>query len=154
MRCPKCGEGDTKVIESRLSNDGRSVRRRRTCTKCPHRFTTYEKEEMVTLQVKKRDGTFDVFNREKVISALSMACRKRNISIDQIESIVASIEASLRGRGQRMITSKEIGDEVMLRLRQTDHVAYVRFASIYKDFKDPEEFLKELNELRVLREQN
>ena len=148
MKCPKCDEGDTKVIESRLSNDGRSVRRRRACTNCPHRYTTYEKEEELTLQVKKRDGTFDVFNREKVISALSMACRKRNVAIDQIEAIVAQIETSLRASGERSITSQRIGDEVMMRLRETDHVAYVRFASIYKDFKDPEEFLRELKDLQ------
>lgn len=148
MKCPKCGEGDTKVIESRLSNDGRSVRRRRACTKCQHRYTTYEKEELLTLQVKKRDGSFDVFNREKLISALSMACRKRKISIEQIETIVSNIEASLRSSGERSISSKRIGDEVMARLRETDHVAYVRFASIYKDFKDPEEFLRELRNLQ------
>ena len=152
MRCPKCGEGDTKVLESRISNDGRSVRRRRACNSCQHRFTTYEKEEELTLQVKKRDGTYDVFNREKIISALSMACRKRNISMEQIESIVASIEAQLRGAGDRTVKSKKIGDLVMKRLRQTDHVAYVRFASIYKDFKDPEEFLKELKELKDAKE--
>ena len=148
MRCPKCDEGDTKVLESRLSSEGRSVRRRRVCTKCQHRFTTYEKEEELTLQVKKRDGTFDVFDREKIISALSMACRKRNISIDQIESMVAAIEASLRANGDRIIPSRKIGDMVMKKLRQTDHVGYVRFASIYKDFKDPEEFLLELKGLR------
>ncbi len=152
MRCPKCGEADTKVLESRISNDGRSVRRRRACTSCQHRYTTYEKEEELTLQFKKRDGTYDVFNREKIISALSMACRKRNISIDQIESVVASIEAQLRSSGERTVTSKKIGDLVMKRLRQTDHVAYVRFASIYKDFKDPEEFLKELKELKDAKE--
>lgn len=148
MRCSKCGHDDTRVLESRNSNDGRSIRRRRVCTKCHHRFTTYEKEEELTLQVKKRDGSYDVFNREKIISALSMACRKRQISMDQIEAMVAAIEAQLRGEGGRIIPSQRIGDLVMKKLRQTDHVAYVRFASIYKDFKDPEEFVKELNELR------
>ncbi|SMF69745.1 transcriptional regulator NrdR [Pseudobacteriovorax antillogorgiicola] len=152
MKCPKCDQRDTKVLESRISNEGRSVRRRRVCTKCHHRFTTYEKQEELTLQVKKRDGTFDVFNREKIISALSMACRKRNISIDQIESMVAGIEAHLRGNGERTVTSQKIGDLVMKKLRQTDHVAYVRFASIYKDFKDPEEFLRELKDLKDVRE--
>jgi transcriptional repressor NrdR len=118
------------------------------CTECHHRFTTYEKEDELTLQVKKRDGSFDVFNREKIISALSMACRKRQISMDQIESLVAGIEAQLRSEGERTISSQKIGDMVMKKLRQTDHVAYVRFASIYKDFKDPEEFVKELKALR------
>lgn len=148
MRCPKCGESDTKVIESRIHNEGRSVRRRRACSSCQHRFTTYEKEEELTLQVKKRDGTYDSFDRGKIISSLALACRKRNISIEQIESFVASIEAQLRSNGDRTVDSKKIGDLVMKKLRQTDHVAYVRFASIYKDFKDPEEFLKELRELK------
>lgn len=152
MRCPKCDQGETKVLESRISNEGRSIRRRRACTICHYRFTTYEKQEERTLQVKKRDGNFDVFNREKIISALSMACRKRNISIDQIEAIVSGIEAHLLGYGERTVTSQKIGDLVMTKLRQTDQVAYVRFASIYKDFKDPQEFLTELKDLRDVRD--
>ena len=148
MKCPKCGNVDTRVIESRNSQDGRSIRRRRLCNECNHRFTTYEKEEELTFQVKKRDGSYDVFDREKIITALSMACRKRQISMDQIEGMVAGIEAQLRSDGERMIQSQKIGDLVMKKLRQTDHVAYVRFASIYKDFKDPEEFVSALNELR------
>lgn len=148
MKCPKCGEGDTKVLESRLSQDGFSVRRRRACNKCQHRYTTYEKEEELTLQVKKRDGSFDIFDREKIISALSMACRKRQISMDQIEQMVCGIEAELRSSSSRIIPSQKIGDLVMTKLRTTDHVAYVRFASIYRDFKDPEEFIKALKELQ------
>lgn len=148
MRCPKCGHDDTRVLESRNSHDGRSIRRRRVCTQCHHRFTTYEKEEELTFQVRKRDGSYDVFNREKIITALSMACRKRQISMDQIEAMVAAVEAQLRSDGERIIESRKIGDLVMKKLRQTDHVAYVRFASIYKDFKDPEEFIKELKELK------
>lgn len=148
MKCARCGEGDTKVLESRLSQDGFSVRRRRACNKCQHRFTTYEKEEELTLQVKKRDGRFDIFDREKIISALSMACRKRQISMDQIEQIVCGIEAELRSSSSRIIPSQKIGDLVMTKLRATDHVAYVRFASIYRDFKDPEEFVRALKELK------
>jgi transcriptional repressor NrdR len=148
VKCPKCGEGDTKVLESRLSQDGFSVRRRRACNKCQHRYTTYEKEEELTLQVKKRDGSFDIFDREKIISALSMACRKRQISMDQIEQMVCGIEAELRSSSSRIIPSQKIGDLVMTKLRTTDHVAYVRFASIYRDFKDPEEFIKALKELQ------
>ncbi len=148
MKCLKCGNSDTKVLESRLSQDGRSIRRRRVCTKCHHRFTTYEKEEEITLQVLKRDGSYDIFDREKIISALSMACRKRQISMAEIETIVSGIEAQLRSEGDRVIPSQKIGDMVMRRLRQLDHVAYVRFASIYKDFKDPEQFVRELNELK------
>ena len=148
MKCLKCGNADTKVLESRLSQDGRSIRRRRVCTKCHHRFTTYEKEEEITLQVLKRDGSYDIFDREKIISALTMACRKRQISMAEIETIVSGIEAQLRSEGDRVIPSQKIGDMVMKKLRQTDHVAYVRFASIYKDFKDPEQFVRELNELK------
>jgi transcriptional repressor NrdR len=151
VKCAKCGEGDTKVLESRLSQDGYSVRRRRVCHSCHHRFTTYEKEEELTFQVKKRDGSFDVFEREKLISALSMACRKRQISMDQIELMVSGIEAELRSSGSRIIPSQKIGDLVMTKLRSTDHVAYVRFASIYKDFKDPEEFVRALSELKKQR---
>ena len=154
MICPKCDQGDTKVLESRISNEGRSIRRRRVCTKCNHRFTTYEKQEELTLQVQKRDGTYDVFNREKIIGALSMACRKRDISIHQIESMVSGIETQLRSKGERSIASQTLGDLVMRKLRQTDHVAYVRFASIYKDFKDPQEFLRELKGLKDARELN
>ena len=133
------------VIESRNSQDGRSIRRRRLCNECNHRFTTYEKEEL-TFQVKKETEAGDVFDREKIITALSMACCKRQISMDQIEGMVAGIEAQLRSDGERMIQSQKIGDLVMKKLRQTS-VAYVRFASIYKDFKDPEEFVSALNEL-------
>lgn len=136
------------MLESRVSVDGRSIRRRRVCLKCHHRYTTYEKEEDLILQVKKKDGSFDEFNREKLIRAISMACRKRQISMDQIEAMVTAIEAQLRSEGDRMISSVNIGDMVMKKLRQTDHVAYVRFASIYKDFKDPEEFVRELRGLK------
>lgn len=152
MKCPKCDYLDTKVLESRVSVDGRSIRRRRACLKCPHRFTTYEKEEELILQVKKKDGSFDEFSREKIIRAISMACRKRQISMDQIEAIVSAIETQLRSEGERVISSNKIGDLVMKKLRQTDHVAYVRFASIYKDFKDPEEFVRELRGLKSNRE--
>ncbi len=152
MKCPRCDYLDTKVMESRVSVDGRSIRRRRACLKCQHRFTTYEKEEELILQVKKKDGSFDEFSREKIIKAISMACRKRQISMDQIEAMVTAIEAQIRSEGDRMITSSKIGDLVMKKLRQTDHVAYVRFASIYKDFKDPEEFVKELKGLKTQRD--
>lgn len=152
MKCPKCDFIDTKVLESRVSVDGRSIRRRRNCLKCHHRYTTYEKEEELMLQVKKKDGTFDDFSHEKIVRAISMACRKRQISIDQIEVMVNSIEVQLRAEGDRIIPSSRIGDLIMKRLRQTDHVAYVRFASIYKDFKDPEEFVRELKGLKGTRE--
>jgi transcriptional repressor NrdR len=114
---------------------------------CHYRFTTYEKEEELTFQVRKKDNRFEEFARSKLIKAITTACRKRNIPIEQIETLVASVEFKLREDGDRVIPSKKIGDLVMERLRQTDHVAYVRFASIYKDFKDPEEFMRELEAL-------
>ena len=147
MKCPRCAHGDTKVLESRLSQEGHSVRRRRNCQGCLYRFTTYEKEEELTFQVRKKDNRFEEFARSKLIKAITTACRKRQIPIDKIESIVGSVEFKLREEGERVVSSKRIGDLVMERLKQTDHVAYVRFASIYKDFKDPEEFMKELQAL-------
>jgi len=148
VKCPKCGWEDTKVLESRLSHEGRSVRRRRSCLKCNHRFTTYEKEEELAIQVRKKDNRFEEFSRNKLITAISTACRKRPISIDQIESMVDTIEDRIRAEGEQIVASQTIGDMVMKVLRETDQVAYVRFASIYKDFKDPEEFVKELQGLR------
>lgn len=154
MKCPRCDYMDTKVLESRTGVDGRSIRRRRACLKCHHRFTTYEKEEELMLQVRKKDGSFDEFSREKIVRAITMACRKRQISLDQIESMVNAIEVQLRSEGERVIPSSLIGDLVMKKLRQTDHVAYVRFASIYKDFKDPEEFVRELKGLKNNRDKD
>ena len=148
MRCPKCDHSDTKVLESRLSHEARCVRRRRTCNSCNYRFTTYEKVEELTFQVRKKDNRFEEFSRSKLIRAISTACRKRPIPIDQIETLVAKLETQLRAEGERVVPSQKIGDLVMRILRETDHVAYVRFASIYKDFKDPEEFIKELEGLR------
>lgn len=148
MKCPRCAHSDTKVLESRLSHEGHSVRRRRTCLGCHYRFTTYEKEEELTFQVRKKDNRFEEFSRSKLVRAISTACRKRQIPLDQIEALVGSIEFKLREEGERIIASSKIGDLVMQKLRDTDHVAYVRFASIYKDFKDSEQFLKELQNLK------
>lgn len=147
MKCPRCGHNDTKVLESRLSHEGHSVRRRRNCLDCRYRFTTYEKEEELTFQVRKKDNRFEEFSRSKVIKAISTACRKRQIPLDQIEALVGAIEFKLREEGDRVVTSSKIGDLVMDKLRLMDHVAYVRFASIYKDFKDPEQFMRELKSL-------
>ena len=148
MKCPKCESDDTRVLESRVSHEGRSVRRRRLCSGCAHRFTTFEKEEELTFQVKKKDNRFEEFSRVKLTRSIATACAKRKIPIDQIETLVAGIESDLRTHGERIVLSHHIGDMVMERLKSTDHVAYVRFASIYKDFKDPEEFIEELKELR------
>lgn len=147
MKCSKCLTGETKVLESRLGHEGKSVRRRRACQNCEHRFTTYEKEEELTIQVKKKDGRFEEFSREKVVLAISTACRKRSIPLEKIETIVAHIEAKVREKGEREVLSQKIGDIIMEELKKIDKVAYVRFASIYKDFKDAKEFMKELEAL-------
>lgn len=147
MKCPRCEHNDTKVLESRVSHEGYSVRRRRSCQACQYRFTTYEKEEELTFQIRKKDNRFEEFSRSKLIKAISTACRKRQIRIDEIETLVTTIEFKLKESGDRIISSSKVGDIVMEKLRDTDHVAYVRFASIYKDFKDPEEFMRELRTL-------
>lgn len=148
VKCPKCENSETKVLESRVSHEGRSVRRRRSCLNCNHRFTTYEKEEELNFQVKKKDNRFEDFSREKLTRSMSTACIKREIPIDKIETIVAEVELHLRAEGERTVPSKKIGDIVMEKLRLIDHVAYVRFASIYKDFKDAQEFAEELKVLK------
>lgn len=147
MKCSKCLIGETKVLESRLGHEGKSVRRRRVCQDCEHRFTTYEKEEELCVQVMKKDGRFEDFSRDKVIVAITTACRKRKIPIEKIETIAAQIESNLREVGDRQVSSQKIGDSIMLELKKIDKVAYVRFASIYKDFKDPKEFVRELETL-------
>lgn len=149
MICGKCGCEDTKVLESRMSHEGKSVRRRRSCTQCNHRFTTYEKEEELQLQIMKKDGRFEPYNRDKILRSVQIACQKRPITIGSIEGMVEVVERRLQEDGERTITSQKVGDLIMDILRQTDHVAYVRFASVYKDFKDPEEFLAELNALKL-----
>jgi transcriptional repressor NrdR len=147
MYCPTCGFLDTKVLESRLTDEGRTMRRRRVCLSCNYRFTTYEKEEEVILQVQKKDGRFEEFSREKLIRAIATACRKRGIPIIQVESLVQGIEQAFKTGGERIVHSKKIGDLVMQKLKELDHVAYVRFASIYKEFKSAEEFVAELQNL-------
>lgn len=148
MKCPKCAYDETKVLESRLSHEGQAIRRRRSCLSCNYRFTTYEKEEEVTFQIRKKDNRFEEFDRAKLIRAISTACRKRQVPIEKIETVVANIEAELRADGDRVICSQVVGDLVMEKLREIDQVAYVRFASIYKDFKDTDQFLTELHSLR------
>ena len=149
MKCPECSHDDTKVLESRDSNEGRSIRRRRACIKCGFRFTTYEKEEELPLQVAKRNGVYEPFSREKLIRAIQAACIKRPVSLNDIEPVVARIEKKLLDAGDRVISSLKIGDLTVEELKALDHVAYVRFASIYKDFKDPEAFRAELESLSV-----
>ncbi len=147
MRCPFCSFGDTKVVDSRASKDGRAIRRRRECLKCGERFTTYERVEEFQPMVVKKDGRREPFDRKKVIDGILKACEKRPISMDQVESFVNSLEKEIQDRGEREITGRFIGEKVMSQLREWDDVAYVRFASVYKQFKDLKEFMAQLLEI-------
>ena len=147
MKCPYCSEIDNKVIDSRLSKDGRTIRRRRECLACSRRFTTYEKLEDVLPMVVKKDGRREPFNREKIISGIRLACRKRPISVTRIEEFVDSIEAYFQELGKKEIDSSEVGEKVINKLKEWDEVAYVRFASVYRQFKDIKEFMTELEEI-------
>lgn len=143
MMCPFCREGETKVIDSRASQDF-VIRRRRECLICERRFTTYEKIEESPLKVIKKDGTRVPFDREKIRSGLEKACYKRPISADQIESIICGVEADVYQEFERELPSREIGEKVIDALREIDQVAFVRFASVYREFKDVNDFVEEL----------
>jgi len=147
MKCPFCGYLEDKVIDSRPTDEGTAIRRRRECIKCQKRFTTYEKVESVPLMVIKKDKTRQAFNREKLLTGLLRACEKRPISVDQLEKIVDEIEAQILNSLKREITSQEIGEMVMQKLKDLDEVAYVRFASVYRQFKDINTFMDELRKL-------
>ncbi len=146
MRCPFCNFEDTKVVDSR-SIDGKK-RRRRECTNCGKRFTTYEAVEMPVLLVVKRDNSVELFDRNKLIKGLSSAVKKRPVSIEDINRIVDSVESCYANNMQNQITSAEIGDIVLRSLKEMDQVAYVRFASVYKDFSDVESFINIISELK------
>jgi transcriptional repressor NrdR len=147
MRCPFCGKDEDKVVDSRTSQNGRSVRRRRECESCRKRFTTYEYVEDVSLTITKSDGRREPFDRQKLQRGIELACNKRPISTKKIESVVDEIEEKLQNLSKTEITSKEVGQEVMRRLKELDEVAYVRFASVYHKFKDINEFMDELKGL-------
>lgn len=147
MRCPKCANQEDRVIDSRSSKDGASIRRRRECTRCLHRFTTYEEIERVILRVIKRDGRSEPFDRNKLLVGLSKACEKRPISLDQIEKAVEEIQTELENQHGREISSHLIGSAVMEKLHALDEVAYVRYASVYRQFKDIGEFIDEIQSL-------
>ncbi|UCF21369.1 MAG: transcriptional repressor NrdR [Gemmatimonadota bacterium] len=147
MRCPYCGHTKNRVIDSRTSREGRAVRRRRECQDCEHRFTTYEVVEDRPLSIRKRDGSFEPFDRSKLIRGIQVACTKRPVTLGQIESIVDSIEESLERSDSGEVDSWQIGELVMSHLRELDQVAYVRFASVYTNFQDPEEYLETIREL-------
>jgi transcriptional repressor NrdR len=144
MKCPYCTKIDNKVIDSRLSKDGRTIRRRRECTECARRFTTYEKLEDVLPMVIKKDGRREPFNREKITEGIKKACQKRPVSITKIEDFVDSLEVYFQELGKKEIESKEVGERVINNLKEWDEVAYVRFASVYRQFKDINEFMAEL----------
>ena len=148
MRCPSCGFPESKVVDSRPSDDGATIRRRRECLECKHRFTTYERLGDSPLLVTKSDGSSETYDRNKLVRSVTLACAKRPISPDQITSLIDDIESELRAAPRNEITSKNLGVEVLERLESLDDVAYVRFASVYKDFKNIEEFAAALEELR------
>jgi transcriptional repressor NrdR len=148
MKCPACGAVDDKVIDSRLGKDNTVIRRRRQCLNCKKRFTTYERiEEILPYVVMKKDGRREAFDRRKIIEGMRRACEKRPISIDKIEAVADSIEQELMERPEKEISSSYIGERIMQELRKIDEVAYVRFASVYRSFRDIEEFVTEIKEL-------
>lgn len=147
MKCPYCGYVEDKVIDSRPTDENSAIRRRRECSKCQRRFTTYEKVESVPLIVIKKDKTRQLFDREKLLNGLLRACEKRPVSIEDLESLVNNIESQICNSFKREVTSQEIGAMVMEKLKDLDEVAYVRFASVYRQFKDINTFMDELRKL-------
>jgi transcriptional repressor NrdR len=147
MRCPFCGHLESKVIDSRESKKGLSIRRRRECEACRRRFTTYEKVEEIPYMIVKKDGSRQMFDRQKLLKGLMKACEKRPIAMSRLEEIVEEIESRLQERPDKELKASEIGLLVMDRLRELDKVAYVRFASVYREFRDVREFKQELESL-------
>ena len=145
MKCPNCGYPDSKVIDSRPVEEGNSIRRRRECLSCQKRFTTFEVLESVQILVVKKDGSKELFDRSKMLSGIMKACQKRPVNGEEIAS---QIEAELQNDMVQEISSREIGERIMIKLKQRDDVAYVRFASVYREFKDVDTFLAELKELK------
>lgn len=146
MFCPHCKAKDTAVVDSRLSEDGRAVRRRRECPKCGHRFTTFERQELSNLIVVKRDGTREPYSRPKIERGVWLACTKRPITQEQIDAILSKLEEKWAAN-KKEVASSTIGMDVMRELKKLDHVAYIRFASVHREFKDVEEFKEELGKL-------
>ncbi len=147
MKCPFCTKINNKVIDSRLSKDGRVVRRRRECLECARRFTTYERLEEMLPMVVKKDGRREAFDREKIVSGIRKACQKRPVESYRIEEFVEGLESYFQELNKKEIESSEIGEKVMNKLREWDEVAYVRFASVYRQFRDIGEFMVELEEI-------
>ncbi|NLK36849.1 MAG: transcriptional repressor NrdR [Epulopiscium sp.] len=147
MKCPFCNFTDTKVIDSRAQEDNSVIRRRRLCESCGKRFTTYERIDTIPLTVIKKDGTREIFDKSKLLGGIMKSCNKRSVTLEQIEALVDDIENTLIGAGEREVDSKRIGVMVMDRLKELDEVAYVRFASVYRQFKDINTFIDELEKL-------
>ena len=154
MKCPYCGEIDSKVIDSRPTEDGEKIRRRRECLSCKKRFTTYEIVETVPLMVVKRDHSREVFDRQKLLNGMLRACEKRPVSYQQLEAAVSNIEQTLLSSYDREVSSMYIGDLAMDQLKHIDDVAYVRFASVYRQFSDVNTFMEELKDMLDNRSKN
>ena len=151
MKCPFCGHQEDKVVDSRASSDGVAIRRRRECLGCSKRFTTYEHVEEQPLMIIKKDGRREAFDRHKLLAGLVKACEKRPVSMDDLERLVDELERELSQQFEREVPSREIGERVMKKLHALDPVAYVRFASVYREFKDVEQFMRELKDLLALK---
>ena len=149
MKCPYCRENNNKVIDSRLSKDGNAIRRRRECISCERRFTTYESIEDIPLMIIKKDKRREVYSRDKVRSGIQKACEKREVSMNAIELFLEELERDLKESEQKEIPSTFIGEKIMAKLHELDKVAYVRFASVYRDFKDVNDFVNELKTLLI-----
>jgi transcriptional repressor NrdR len=147
MRCPKCAGIDDKVVDSRSNRDGLLIRRRRECLKCGTRFTTYEEIYHEKLRVKKRDGQYEEFDRRKLLAGIEKACEKRPVSTETIESLAERVISELENEYGREVASMKIGERVMEHLRKLDEVAYVRFASVYRQFRDAEQFVDEVKHM-------
>jgi len=147
MKCPICYFDDTKVVDSRVATDGLSIRRRRECLKCGFRFSTYEEVEILDLMIVKRDGRRESYSREKLISGLKKSLEKRAVTDDKFKQLIHGIERDLQKLKKSEITSRQVGQMVMKQLKKVDQVAYIRYASVYEQFKDANEFRKELNKL-------
>ena len=144
MRCPYCANDEDKVVDSRLAEEGRAIRRRRECLGCNRRYTTFERPEEVPLLVSKRDGTEEPFERDKIVSGVVSACKNRPVTAAEIDALAEDVEEAMRADSRRPIPSAEIGREILERLRDLDEVAYLRFASVYKDFQELDDFEREL----------
>ncbi len=147
MKCPYCSKLENKVIDSRMTKDGITVRRRRECLDCTRRFTTYERVERLPLVLIKKDGRRETFDRNKVLVGIKKACEKRDISINTLEQFVDELERELQEMGEKEIPARVLGERLMTKLHELDDVAYVRFASVYREFKDINDFMSELKDL-------